>query len=97
MANASKLKRKSSLGAPPPVEEASPNLDAPETAPATAMPVERPISGWSRRRSNRTMQLNLKVTPEFDVLLREIAGREGLFLAEVLEKALELYDKKLST
>lgn len=96
MANASKLKRKSSLGAPPPVEEASPNLEAPETAPATAMPAERSIGGWSRRRSNRTMQLNLKVTPEFDALLREIAGREGLFLAEVLEKALELYDKKLS-
>lgn len=34
MADLAKLKRRSSLGAPPPAEEASPNLQAPETAPA---------------------------------------------------------------
>jgi hypothetical protein len=34
MADLSKLKR-GRLGAPPPVDEASPNLSAPETAPAT--------------------------------------------------------------
>ena len=34
MADLSRLKRRSSLGAPPPAEEASPNLAAPETAPA---------------------------------------------------------------
>ena len=39
MADLSKLKRKSSLGAPPPVTEASGNLDAPESAPAA--PVEK--------------------------------------------------------
>ena len=33
MADLTKLKRRSSLGAPPPLAEASPNLDAPETAP----------------------------------------------------------------
>jgi hypothetical protein len=32
----SKLKRRGSLGAPPPIEEASPNLQAPEIAPAPA-------------------------------------------------------------
>src|SRR3954447_18971316 len=36
MADMSKLKRRGSLGAPPPAEEASPNLQAPETAPALA-------------------------------------------------------------
>jgi hypothetical protein len=37
MADLTKLKRRSSLGEPPPLAEASPNLDAPETAlPATA-------------------------------------------------------------
>jgi hypothetical protein len=35
MADLAKLKRRSSLGAPPPAEEASPNLQAPETAPVT--------------------------------------------------------------
>ncbi len=36
MADASKLKRKSSLGSPPPEEEASPNLHEPEIAPASS-------------------------------------------------------------
>ncbi len=100
MADASKLKRKSSLGAPPPVEEASHNLHEPEITPtppvisATASPLYiRAVDGRSRRRTKRTMQLNLKVTPEFDALLREIADKEGLLLAEVLEKALYQYNK----
>jgi hypothetical protein len=38
MADMTKLRRRGSLGAPPPAEEASPNLQAPETAPATAPP-----------------------------------------------------------
>jgi hypothetical protein len=36
MANLSKLKRPNSLGAPPPLEEASQNLKAPEIAPVVA-------------------------------------------------------------
>lgn len=96
MANASKLKRKSSLGKPPPVEEASSNFLAPETAPAPASTM-RAVDGRSRRRTNRTMQLNLKVTPECDALLREIADREGLLLAEVLEKALDFYNNKAAS
>jgi hypothetical protein len=39
MADLTKLKRRSSLGSPPPLAEASPNLDAPETAP----PLEPPV------------------------------------------------------
>jgi hypothetical protein len=42
MANMGKLKRRSTLGAPPPPAEASPNLQAPETAPPT--PERAPIS-----------------------------------------------------
>jgi hypothetical protein len=50
MANLSKLKRRNTLGAPPPLEEASQNLQAPEVAPvvhpaplpeATVTPVRR--------------------------------------------------------
>jgi hypothetical protein len=47
MANMGKLKRRSTLGAPPPPAEASPNLQAPETAPPTPgmpMPERAPIS-----------------------------------------------------
>jgi len=41
MADLSKLKnRRTTLGAPPPVEEASPNLAAPETAPVADPPPE---------------------------------------------------------
>ena len=98
MADASKLKRKNSLGVPPSVDEASRNLHEPEipqgapmAAATSPSPYIRSIDGRSRRRTNRIMQLNLKVTPEFDDLLREIADREGLLLAEVLEKALQQY------
>lgn len=40
MADLSKLKRRSTLGAPPPPAEASTNLDAPEVAPPSALPQE---------------------------------------------------------
>src|ERR1700733_8804525 len=43
MADLSKLKRRGTLGAPPPSAEASPNLEAPEIAPAsvpTPVPLE---------------------------------------------------------
>ena len=45
MADLTKLKRRSSLGEPPPLAEASPNLDAPETAPS---PIAQPMSEASR-------------------------------------------------
>jgi hypothetical protein len=41
MADLTKLKRRSSLGAPPPLAEASPNLEALETAPPAAVPIRR--------------------------------------------------------
>jgi hypothetical protein len=41
MADLTKLKRRSSLGAPPPLAEASPNLQAPETAPPSSPPAQR--------------------------------------------------------
>lgn len=40
MADLSKLKRRSTLGAPPPPAEASNNLEAPEVAPPVAQPME---------------------------------------------------------
>jgi hypothetical protein len=44
MANLSKLKRPNSLGAPPPLEEASRNLKASEIAPSAAVPQEATIA-----------------------------------------------------
>ena len=88
MADASKLKRKTGLGPPPSLEEASRNLQVPELA---RPPVER-IDGRSLRRSGRTLQLATRVSPEFDARLRHIAQRDGLLLVEVLERALDAYE-----
>jgi hypothetical protein len=106
MTDLTKLKRRSSLGAPPPPAEASPNLEAPETAPP-ATPVRRlsavrPTApagegvprrdGRSARRSGRTLQFATRVSPEFDTRLRAIAERDNKLLVEVLEEALEAYE-----
>ncbi|WP_312283899.1 hypothetical protein [Candidatus Igneacidithiobacillus taiwanensis] len=95
MADVSKLKRKT-LGTPPPMEEASSNLNAPETVSAahllgaTSGQISR-MDGRSARRTNRTLQFATRVKPEWDAELRELARRDGLLLVEVLERALELY------
>ncbi len=91
MANLSKLRSK--LGAPPSPEEASPNLAAPEVAPA-APPVEerRRRDGRSARKTHRTVPFATRVSPEFDNRLRDIADRDGLLLVEVLERALDAYE-----
>ncbi len=94
MADALKLKRKG-LGVPPSIEEASANLTAPEVAPIQEFKT-RAMDGRTRRRTNRTLQLNLKVTPQCDALLREIADHEEILLAEVLEWAIERYAKELA-
>jgi hypothetical protein len=106
MADVSKLRR-GRLGAPPPADEASANLLAPETAPVTPVSVEprsggnldvaahmaARLDGRSLRRTNRVVPLALRVTPEFDGRLREIAARDRLLLAEVLERALAAYER----
>jgi hypothetical protein len=105
MADLSKLKSRRSLGAPPPATEASTNLQAPEIAPpdviaaplqalTTPVPAHRFRDGRSARRTGRTIQFATRVSPEFDDRLRTIAEREGLLLVEVLERALDLYEKQ---
>jgi hypothetical protein len=65
MADLTKLKRRSSLGAPPPPAEASPNLEAPETAPPAtpvrrlaavppAVPANPPVGEGAVRRDGRS-------------------------------------------
>ena len=111
MADVSKLKRRT-LGAPPPPTEASTNLQQPEVAPAPPPypafdgPAARkpPLEtvryhrrdGRSLRRSNRVVQFATRVTPEFDQRIRAIAEREGLLIVEVLERALDAYERLAS-
>ena len=110
MADVSKLKnlkqRRSTLGEPPTLEEASPNLKAPEVAPAAPEPVadayaNKPkrkldgrIDGRSVRRTNRTVQFATRVTPDWDARIRALALREGVLLVEILERALDCYEKQ---
>lgn len=85
--------RKNSLGTPPPPEEASDNLNAPEVAPAAAEEAKRTRPDLrSARKTNRTIPFATRVSPEFDEKIREIAGRDGLKLVEILEQALALYE-----
>src|SRR5262245_381217 len=120
MADMSKIKRRNTLGAPPPLEEASQNLQAPEHAPVVPLrpeapqrppepvrepadqqeeapqPTPRPrrrIDGRSLRKTGRTVQFATRVSWEWDDKLRRIAKRDGLYLVEVLERALEAYEK----
>ena len=109
MADVSKLKARRTLGTPPPLSEASRNLDRPEVSgeprdevsetPARlrqpAWPADQPrIDGRSMRRTNRTVQFATRVTPEFDRRVRAIAIKEGLLIVEVLERALQIYESQ---
>jgi len=106
MADLSKLRRRSTLGAPPPPAEASNNLDAPEIAPP-ALPPSAPLTrvapssaeqgrrvrdGRSARRTGRTVQFATRVTPDFDERFRKIAERDGLLHVELLERSLTAYE-----
>jgi hypothetical protein len=82
------------MPAPPAPDEASPNLEAPEHAPAPPPPPATRRDMRSARRSNRTLQFATRVTPEFDARIREIAERDGLMLVEVMERALDAYEAK---
>ena len=73
-----KIKRKG-LGQAP--QEASSNLKVPELSPK------------DNRFTGRNKQLGLRVKPEFLKRLKELALEEDCFIVEVLEKALECYEK----
>src|SRR6185369_7993902 len=62
-------------------QEASQNLQAPELAPS------------DKRITGRTKQLNFKVREDFYWQLKNRAVEEKCMLVEVLEKALECYEK----
>lgn len=48
----------------------------------------------SARRTNRTLPFSTKVSPEFDERVREIAFRDKLMLCELLERALDAYERE---
>lgn len=103
MADVSKLKalkgRRSNLGDPPSMDEASKNLSAPEIPPVSlSFPQAQleKIDGRTARRTNRTVQFATRVTPEWDTRIRAIARRKNKTLVEILELALDAYEEKSS-
>jgi hypothetical protein len=101
VADASKLKR--GLGTPPAPDEARTDL-VPEPA-ATGEPTPRTAAGIgppqridarSLRRSGRTVHFATKVTPAFDNRVRQIAAETGKMLTEILEEALQAWEREHS-
>ena len=66
MANMRKLKRRGTLGAPPPIEEASSNLDQPETAPAP------PTQQFDRKVKEPAARHSVDAKPEAEALIPPI-------------------------
>lgn len=102
MADFAKLKRRT-LPEPPSQDEASGNLAQPEhatIAAATSVPEQSVlvprIDGRTLRRTNRILQFSTRVSPEFDKRLRDAAQRDGLMIVEVLERALDAYERARS-
>jgi len=96
MADVSKLKSRNKLGRPPAMNEAATSLAAPEVTPAVQgerQPCAR-RDGRSARKTNRTLAFATRVTPKFDMTVRDIADRENLKIVEVLEAALEALKEK---
>ena len=99
MADASRLR--SGLGTPPARDEARTDL-IPQPTPATE-PTRRPIActvptqridARTLRRSGRTVHFATKVTPDFDNRMRQIAADTGKMLTEILEEALDAWERE---
>lgn len=45
------------------------------------------------RRTNRTVQFSTRITAELDERIRQIAFREQLMLTELLERAVDAYER----
>lgn len=51
------------------------------------------VDGRTLRKTGRTEQFATRVSPEFHNRLKEIAKRDSLMLVEVLERAVEAYER----
>jgi hypothetical protein len=98
MADASKLKR--GLGTPPAPDEARTDLvpepasDEPTPGPSAGTAPTQRIDARSLRRSGRTVHFATKVTPTFDNRVRQIAAETGKMLTEILEEALQAWERE---
>lgn len=82
MVDVSKIK--SRLGSPPETGAVRGNMRQPEEMPVIT-------DGRSLHATGRTAQLATRVKPETLQLLRQLAARDRITMAEVIEKAIDLY------
>ena len=82
MVDVSKIKGR--LGSPPESGAVKGNLQRPEELPVIS-------NGRSLRATGRTAQLNTRIKPETLQQLGHWAARNGITMAEVIERALALY------
>jgi hypothetical protein len=68
-------------------------VDQQEESPQPPPRPRRRLDGRSLRKTGRTMQFATRVSWEWDERLRRIAKRDGLYLVEILELALDAYEK----
>ncbi len=97
----SKLKKKipakkNRFGAPPVIEEAGENLEAPEAAPKVT---DKKPKKKARYKTGRTAQFATRVSPGFLKAFKKQAFEDDLKIVELLEACFEAYqeqkDKKL--
>jgi|tagenome__1003787_1003787.scaffolds.fasta_scaffold20141552_2 hypothetical protein len=99
MVEASKLKNRSRLPAPPTPEEAGENLKAPEAAPPApapttpAAPPRQRRDGRSLRATGRTHPFATRIKPETHDKMLDIVERDGITLGELIERAIEAYER----
>lgn len=89
MVDISKLKKKSRLGTPPSSSAVKNNLRQPEI-------LEEEIDKRTLRKTGRTHQLATRVTPDFYNKIRIIAARDRIKIVELLERAIDIYEKDSS-
>ena len=99
MANFQKLKTRNKLGTPPAETSTSNNLTAPETAPLTPKPIsegqtdQSPVDGRTLRATGRTEPFSTRVSPGVRKRYKTTAARDDITMGELLERALEAYEK----
>ena len=89
MVDISKLKKKSRLGNPPLSSAIKNNLCQPEM-------LGEEIDKRTLRKTGRTHQLATRVTPDFYNKIRVIAARDRVKIVELLERAIDMYEKNTS-
>lgn len=105
MADFSKIPKKvnsrKNLGEPPSIEAAPNNLEQPEHAPLleqqpepkTKAQVDPKIDGRSLRATGYTKPFATRTKPEVHQQYKMIAARDGITMGELLEQAINAYEK----